>query len=92
MIYEKLATQSMDSGVFVHYIRTCGICGIEASPVKNGKLEIFEIIKYQDGKNERKIYIHRIKWRKGMMPERQWNALCKWKNTGYELDNWKYPQ
>lgn len=91
LLYEKIATQSLDSGVYVHYIRTCGICGVEVNYQQNKALDVIGTIQRISEGKPVKLYVQRLRWRKGMMPERQWNALVRdWKATGFELDDWKY--
>ncbi len=90
-LWEKLAVQSMDSGMYVHTIKTCSICGVEINYTQDKKLETMGTIKRvnENGK-EFKLYIQRIRWTKTMLPVKEWNALVNFKGTGYELDDWKY--
>lgn len=92
-LFEKIGTQSLASGMFVHYTRTCGInnCGIFLQETKVNGMEIIAKGSVKDeGGVKRPFYIHRIAWKKGMMPESQWNALVNFKDTGFELDDFKH--
>ena len=91
-LFEKLAVQTLPSGIHVHYLRTCGICGIEINYTQDKTLEVLGTVsrKGDDGKPF-KLYLQRLRWMKGLMAVNHWNALIKdWKETNYELDDWKY--